>query len=244
MSFECTPDVADDAEATIVQAAELWHRLALRNVMIKVPATEAGVPAIEELTARGVNVNVTLLFSVDRYEQVIEAFLPDWSGALSKGQPIASLRSVASFFISRVDAKVDPLLDCGIPASRSDRYRECAPRLRAVSGAVRGRALGAAAAAGRVAAAAVVGEHRHERQGLLGRRLRRATDRSGGHQYHARSDSPAFDEHGKVQPFDADSALADRTLDDAASAGVDLGAITTLLEHEGVQAFRTPTKSF
>ena len=75
ISFECTPDVADDAEATIAQALDLWHRLDLPNVLIKVPATSAGVVAIEELTARGVNVNVTLLFSVERYEQVIEAYL-------------------------------------------------------------------------------------------------------------------------------------------------------------------------
>src|SRR5918999_5566567 len=75
VSFECTPDLADDTEGTIAQAVELWDRLELPNVMIKVPATAAGLPAIEELTARGVNVNVTLLFSVERYEQVMEAYL-------------------------------------------------------------------------------------------------------------------------------------------------------------------------
>ena len=75
VSFECTPDLADDTEATIAQARELWRRLDAPNVMIKVPATEAGVPAIEELTAGGINVNVTLLFSVARYEQVIDAYL-------------------------------------------------------------------------------------------------------------------------------------------------------------------------
>jgi len=75
VSFECTPDLADDTAATIDQAARLWQRLARPNVMIKVPATGAGILAIEELTARGVNVNVTLLFSVARYEQVIDAYL-------------------------------------------------------------------------------------------------------------------------------------------------------------------------
>src|SRR5947209_18634986 len=75
ISFECTPDLADDTQATIEQALELWRRLERPNVMIKVPATAAGVPAIEELTARGVNVNVTLLFSVERYEEVMEAYL-------------------------------------------------------------------------------------------------------------------------------------------------------------------------
>jgi transaldolase len=73
ISFECTPDLADDTDATIGQAIDLWGRLDQPNVMIKVPGTQAGLPAIEELTLRGVNVNVTLLFSIKRYEQVIDA---------------------------------------------------------------------------------------------------------------------------------------------------------------------------
>lgn len=74
ISFECTPDLADDPEATIEQAMELWQRLDQPNVMIKVPGTQAGLGAIEELTRRGMNVNVTLLFSIKRYEEVIEAY--------------------------------------------------------------------------------------------------------------------------------------------------------------------------
>src|SRR5947209_8433665 len=73
ISFECTPDLADNTEATIAQAVDLWRRLGEPNVMIKVPGTAAGLPAIEELTRRGINVNVTLLFSIERYEQVIDA---------------------------------------------------------------------------------------------------------------------------------------------------------------------------
>jgi transaldolase len=73
--------VADDTQATVEQALKLWERLGQPNVLIKVPATAAGVGAIEELTARGVNVNVTLLISIDRYEQVIEAYLPPPSEA-------------------------------------------------------------------------------------------------------------------------------------------------------------------
>jgi transaldolase len=110
VSFECTPDLADDSEATVEQALELWDRLARPNVMIKVPATEAGVPAIEELTARGVNVNVTLLFSVARYEQVIDAYMGGLERRLAAGQPIDAIASVASFFVSRIDSKVDALL--------------------------------------------------------------------------------------------------------------------------------------
>jgi transaldolase len=110
VSFECTPDLADDADATVAQALGLWRRLAEPNVMIKVPATEAGLVAIEELTRLGVNVNVTLLFAVERYEQVIEAYLRGLAARAGEGRSVAGIASVASFFVSRIDSKVDPLL--------------------------------------------------------------------------------------------------------------------------------------
>jgi transaldolase len=115
VSFECTPDVADDTEATIAQARELWKRLARPNVMIKVPGTEAGLAALEQLTREGVNVNVTLLFSVERYEQVIDAYLRGLAARADAGEPVASLRSVASFFLSRIDTAVDGRLPAGSP---------------------------------------------------------------------------------------------------------------------------------
>src|SRR5207248_2576366 len=110
VSFECTPDLADDTEATIAQAHELWRRLDEPNVMIKVPATKAGVPAIEELTRRGVNVNVTLLFAIERYEEVIDAYLRGLAARADAGEPLDGLASVASFFVSRIDTKVDAQL--------------------------------------------------------------------------------------------------------------------------------------
>ena len=110
VSFECTPDLADDIEGTIDQALAIWKRLDLANVLIKVPATQAGVVAIEELTARGVNVNVTLLFSVQRYEEVIEAYVPGLERRVAAGEPVEGISSVASFFVSRVDAKADAVL--------------------------------------------------------------------------------------------------------------------------------------
>jgi transaldolase len=110
VSFECTPDLADDTAATIEQALELWSALSLPNVMIKVPATAAGVPAIDELTARGVNVNVTLLFSVQRYEEVIDAYLHGLERRARAGEPLAGIASVASFFVSRVDTKAEAVL--------------------------------------------------------------------------------------------------------------------------------------
>jgi transaldolase len=113
VSLECTPDLARDTAGTIAQAVELWKRLARPNVMIKVPATGPGVPAIEELTARGINVNVTLLFSVARYEQVIDAYTGGLERRLAARQPIDTLASAASFFVSRVDLKADAVLPPG-----------------------------------------------------------------------------------------------------------------------------------
>src|SRR5205823_14394448 len=106
ISFEVTPDLADDTDATIAQATDLWRRLDQPNVMIKVPGTAAGLPAIEELTRQGVNINVTLLFSIERYEQVIDAYLRGLSarrrGRAGAGEPVDTVASVASFFLSRI----------------------------------------------------------------------------------------------------------------------------------------------
>ena len=134
VSFEVTPDVAYDADATIAQALELWNRLDAPNMMIKVPATPAGMEAIEELTMLGVNVNVTLLFAVERYEQTIEAYLRGLERRAHRGEPLEDIRSVASFFVSRVDAKADARLpassplrgELGIANARVayDRFRE------------------------------------------------------------------------------------------------------------------------
>lgn len=113
VSFECTPDLADDAAATVAQALSLWRRLDLPNVFTKVPATTAGVEAVETLTAAGVNVNVTLLFSVQRYAEVVDAYMRGLERRLAAGDPIGGVRSVASFFVSRVDAKADAVLPAG-----------------------------------------------------------------------------------------------------------------------------------
>ena len=106
VSLEVSPNLADDTEATIVQAKKLWAELDLPNLLIKVPATVAGVPAIRELLGSGINVNVTLIFSLDRYQDVITAFKDThMTGSDNRA------RSVASFFISRVDSETDKRLE-------------------------------------------------------------------------------------------------------------------------------------
>lgn len=111
VSIEVAPELANDTKRTIAEGKRLWSTVDSPNLMVKVPATSAGLPAIEELTALGINVNITLLFSVDRYREVINAF---WSGLerrMADGQPIDNIHSVASFFVSRVDGKTDPILE-------------------------------------------------------------------------------------------------------------------------------------
>ena len=115
VSFECTPDVADDAEATVRQALEVRRRVPVPNLMVKVPGTPSGMVAIEELTAAGVNVNVTLLFSRPQYEQAERAFHRGLRQRLATGDDIAGIRSVASVFVSRLDAIVDGLLPADSP---------------------------------------------------------------------------------------------------------------------------------
>lgn len=111
VSLEVAPDLANNTQGTIDQAKRLFKTVARPNLMIKVPGTPAGIPAIEELTAAGVNVNITLLFSLDSYKQVLEAYIRGLERRAKKGQPIAQIASVASFFVSRVDTIIDKKLD-------------------------------------------------------------------------------------------------------------------------------------
>jgi transaldolase len=107
VSIEVSPDLAHDTAATTQQAKELWDRLARPNVMIKIPATLEGLPAITATLGAGINVNVTLIFSLERYQQVIGAFLAGLEQRAAAGGDLRGLGSVASFFVSRVDTETD-----------------------------------------------------------------------------------------------------------------------------------------
>jgi len=111
ISLECSPYLANDTEATIAEAMRLWTVVGHQNLMIKVPATPAGIPAIRTLISRGLNVNVTLLFSVAAYEQVIEAYLSGLEDLRRSGGDVSRIASVASIFVSRIDVAIDKLLD-------------------------------------------------------------------------------------------------------------------------------------
>ncbi|MGH2385848.1 MAG: transaldolase family protein, partial [Candidatus Limnocylindria bacterium] len=110
-SIEVEPDLAEDADATLARARELWGRLDRPNVFIKIPATEAGIPAIENAIAEGININVTLMFSVAIYERVARAYIAGLRTLHGRGAEMSRVASVASFFVSRVDTKIDKDLD-------------------------------------------------------------------------------------------------------------------------------------
>ncbi|MGH2427431.1 MAG: transaldolase, partial [Candidatus Limnocylindria bacterium] len=111
VSIEVEPDLANDTEATISRARRLWSRLDRPNVFIKIPATGAGIPAIERAITEGINVNVTLMFSVDVYRDVARAYIAGLRARHERGEDVTRLASVASFFVSRVDTKVDKKLE-------------------------------------------------------------------------------------------------------------------------------------
>jgi transaldolase len=238
ISFECTPDLADDTDATIAQALDLWERLAQPNVMIKVPGTAAGLAAIEELTRRGVNINITLLFSIERYEQVIAAYARGLTARAETGAPLDTISSVASFFLSRIDTKVDQQLPVGSSlrgrvavASARVAYQRYLTRFAgpewerlADRGAKRQRPLWAS-----------TGTKNPDYTDVL-----YVSELVGPDVVNTMPEQTlrAFADHGEVKPTLAwDPASAERTLADAAAAGIDLGAVTAELEREGVRSF-------
>ncbi len=111
VSLEVSPDLAYDTEATIAEAKRLAHRVDRPNLMIKVPSTREGIAAVEALIAAGINVNATLLFSVQRYEEIAQAYIRGLRQRIQQGLSVDGIASVASFFVSRVDTLIDKLLD-------------------------------------------------------------------------------------------------------------------------------------
>jgi transaldolase len=120
VSLEVSPVLANDTAGTIAEAKRFWGMVERPNLMIKIPATPAGVPAIYEVIRSGINVNVTLIFSIEAYRNVTDAYIRALEDRHSRGENIQKLASVASFFISRVDTLVDPLLENKIKASSSE----------------------------------------------------------------------------------------------------------------------------
>lgn len=111
VSIEVDPRISADTEATVAQAKELWAKVDRPNLMVKIPATDGSLPAITEALAEGISVNVTLIFSLERYQQVIDAFKDGIKKAAEAGKDVSQIHSVASFFVSRLDTEVDARLE-------------------------------------------------------------------------------------------------------------------------------------
>ena len=239
VSLEVSPACSGDTEATMAEARRLWFDVARLNVMIKVPATAAGIPAIEALIAEGINVNITLMFSLEHYDAVAQAYLCGLSG--NPGRHHVS--SVASIFVSRLDAVADPLLDAiGSPAAKRLRGRIALANARRIY---------------RRFAAVFHGDpfvHLRRR----GARVQRPLWASTGTKDASYSDvlylegliAPdtvttvppatldAFRDHGDAQNgIASDAGDDDATLAAAAALGLDLHAITEQLQADGIAAF-------
>lgn len=239
VSLEVSPASAGDTEATIAEARRLWLEVARLNAMIKVPATAAGIPAVEALTAQGINVNITLMFSLEHYESVARAYLRGLAGHPAR----RDVSSVASIFVSRLDAVVDPLLDTiGSPAARQLRGRVALANARQIYRRFREIFHGGP----------FVDDRRR------GARAQRVLWASTGTKDASYSDvlyienlvAPetittvppatleAFRDHGEVrQGIGVDAADDDATLAAAAAAGIDVRALAERLQAEGIAAF-------
>ena len=242
VSLEVAPGLAYDTDGTIAQARDLWRRVDRPNLMIKVPATDEGVPAVEELLAGGVNVNITLMFSLDDYEAVAQAYLR----AVERLDDPSRVASVASFFVSRVDSKVDPLLEAdGRPEALALRGKIAIANsklaYRRYQDLFEGEAFAAAAARGarpqRVLWASTSTKNPDYRDVLYVEEL------IGPQTVNTLPPKTveAFRDHGRVRPSlteNVDEAAAQ--LDALAALGIDLDRVTSELQKEGVEKFAKP----
>ena len=241
VSIEVDPRLAHDTARTVAEAKALWWLVDRPNLFIKIPATLAGLPAITAVLAAGISVNVTLIFSLERYEAVMEAFLAGLEQARDNGHDLATMASVASFFVSRVDTEIDARLD---KAGRPD---------------LRGRAAIANARLAYQAYERVFSTERWASLATDGAKPQRPLWASTGVKDPAYDDTQyvvelvaagtvntmpeatleAVADHGVVRGDTVTSTYADaeQVLRDLAEAGIDLAEVTELLEVEGVAKF-------
>jgi transaldolase len=254
VSIEVSPEIAGDTAKTIAAARDLQRRVSRPNVMVKIPATPSGLPAIEAMIGEGANINVTLIFAVERYVKVVEAFLSGLERLRANGGDLARVQNVASLFVSRVDTKVDERLNKKI--AEADEPRKAQLR----------KLLGRAAVANSKLAYAMFSQlhfgPRWDRLRDAGASVQRCLWASTSTKNPSYRDTmyveeligpatvntmpvstlEAFMDHGRAAlTLQQDLEGARRVLDELATSGIDLGAITQELEDEGVAGF---AKSF
>jgi transaldolase len=253
VSIEVSPGLARETEATIEEARRLWQTVDRPNLMVKVPGTNEGIPAIEQLIYEGMSINVTLLFAVSMYERVMEAYLRGLERRVAEGKPVDQIHSVASFFVSRVDTMVDKELEAKIAATDDSTEQD---RLRGLLGK-------AAVANAKIAYQAfkrVFAGPRWEALKAQGANLQRPLWASTSTKNPAYPDTLyiaelvgldtvntvpenallAFADHGEVRgnTVEADLNEAENVIQRLAEAGVDLDDITERrLIDEGVRSF-------
>lgn len=255
VSMEVNPALADDTEATVLEARRLWKTLNRPNVMIKIPATAAGVPAVRQTIADGINVNVTLIFSLTRYAEVIEAYLTGLEDRAGRNAALDHVASVASFFVSRVDSAVDGRLEAIVREERPEAER---------AAALRGKAAIANAKLAYAQFQAVFGADRFRALQARGARPQRPLWASTSTKNPAYPDTyyidtligpqtvntvpPAtldsFGDHGRAAETLTDGLSDARSRLEALEAlGVRMSEVTDALERQGVEKFAASFKS-
>lgn len=259
ISLEVSPFLARDTATTVSEAKRLYAAVGRPNVMIKIPSTPEGIPAIEEVIAAGINVNVTLIFSVDNYDQVMEAYIRGLERRLERGEDVSRIASVASFFISRIDTAVDRILDNNIRAAQGRDLDRVTANNR-----LKGRAAIANAKVAYKRFLDVFYGPRFEKLRAAGARVQRILWASTGTKNNAYPDTmyvdsligrdsvntvppetlAAFKQHGTA----ADTLMqgldeARHTLNELVDVGVDLKTITDQLQVDGVEAFSESFRS-
>jgi len=246
VSLEVSPYLAMDTEGTVAEAKRLWRKVKRDNLMIKVPATGPGLPAIRELTGDGINVNITLLFSQDVYEQVVEEYLGGLEILIAKGGDPKTVASVASFFVSRIDVAVDKQLDEKIKAGEKKLA------------SLRGKVAIANAKLAYQRCKRLFAGSRWEKLKKRGAKTQRLLWASTGTKNKEYSDvlyvdgliaddtvntmppttMDAFRDHGKLaDSLDTDIDEAKRVMDRLGEAGISIDAVTAKLVEDGVRAF-------
>jgi transaldolase len=255
VSIEVSPLSARDGEQTAEEARRLWAAVDRPNLMVKIPGTSEGAPVVGQMLKEGVNINITLLFSVASYEQVARAYLEALTTRQAANQPIDRLASVASFFVSRVDTLVDKLLDEKIAAVSSDAERQ---RLESL----KGKAAIANAKIAYESFQRLFSGPAWEKLAAAGAAVQRPLWASTSVKNPAYPDVmyvdeligpdtvntmprptiAAFLDHGTVErTIDRDVDDAHQTMKDLAAVGIDMDAVTRQLEEEGIASF---VKSF
>jgi transaldolase / glucose-6-phosphate isomerase len=254
VSLEVSPLIANDTATTVAEAKRLFKEVGRPNTMIKIPATEAGIPAIEEVIAAGINVNVTLIFSVKNYEQVAEAFIRGLERRLAAGDSVERVASVASFFLSRIDTMIDRMLENNI---RAAQIRGDTGRVGANSKLLGKAAIANAKMAYKSFQNTFYGE-RFTKLRQAGAQVQRPLWASTSTKNPAYPDTiyidsligkdtvntvpppalDAFKDHGKVaETLTEGLDEADQILDMLAEVGIDLDQITHQLQVDGVESF-------